>query len=207
MLAASVAAPSASASPQPSSIKTTLTADAFEARINVIGEPTGNNVTITNTTSTSQISNVEVEILVSIEGRNDGDQTPLLIWTQQTPSNWSAPQDAGVATVNGRRVRRYVVRYQGAVTPGNPNTVISTNDLAINSTPPGGTDVYVMIQSRAIVDGEQILGTPDGFQHFGGMDPDWAASPVGASRSAGAPAPLTAADIQRTRANGRLVRG
>ena len=188
VVAMAVAAPAAAASVT-STIIGELDVSAWEGGVEVRGEDAnGNrrNLQITGTTVNSTITNLEIDLFVSIDGREDEDTAPVLTWTEQS-SDWALPVAAEVVPIDGRRFRKYVIKYKGTVTASDPVTTIPMQDLSFNSSAPAGTAVYLRMQSRAIVDGKQILGTPGATQRFGGLNPAGAPmrAPQRSARAAG----------------------
>lgn len=172
VMALSVAAPAASASVT-ATISGELDVSAWEGGVEVRGENANGDrrtLQITGTKVGSKITNLEMDLFVSIDGRQDDDQAPTLGWTGM-PSDWSLPVAAEVVTIDGRKFRRYVMTYQGTVTASDPVTTLPLQDLSFNSEGPGGSGVYLKMQTRAIVDGKQIQGTPGATQYFGGLNP------------------------------------
>lgn len=202
VMALSVAAPAAAASVT-STIAGELDVSAWEGGVEVRGEDAnGNrrNLQITGTKVGSTITNVEIDLFVSIDGREDGDQAPALGWTGM-PSDWALPVAQEIVTIDGRQFRRYVIKYEGVVTASDPVTTIPLQDLSFNSDGPQGTGVYLKMQTRAIVDGKQIQGAPGATQYIGGLNPS--GSPQRSARSA---APANGMSPQAVK-NARTLRG
>lgn len=208
VMALSVAAPAAAASVTPT-ISGELDVSAWERRVEVRGEDANRNRRSTQITGTkvgSTITNLEIDLFVSIDGRQDGDAAPVLGWTGM-PSEWALPVAQEVVTIDGRQFRRYVIKYEGVITASDPVTTVPMQDLSFNSDGPQGTGVYLKMQTRAIVDGKQIQGTPGATQYFGGLNPAGAPMRDQQRSARRAPTAPTRDMSPQARQNARVLRG